>query len=412
MLFARRSENLLGRICSQMLGTPWSSRLFSYSDKTGKRLTDGECPVHEVMETSRPACRTLNVQQRGGSWIDVEVQCFPLIDYQGNLQGVAEIFRDVTRSKRNAPQFRELKLAASRDALTGVSNRGELEKHLQRIMTEHASGETDTFSVIFLDIDHFKSINDTHGHGVGDRVLISVARLMQSELYSGELVARYGGEEFVVMCPSTDIDSAMRKAERLRSTLADTPIGESTRLKVTASLGVSQVDASDSMESLLHRADTALYNAKEGGRNRICKLLAGDCLDPKQEQAETQIKSGSGLEFESSFTTCMVASMGVYKVSGFVNELEADLKEATAERVVMQVGQLGFFKGWGGSDQKQPVNVVLTFGEPEQQSSKAASRRVLVTVNVTPVGKPPSGEVFESRAKKVYELTRCYFAAD
>lgn len=406
------AEQLLGRICSQMLGTPWSSRLFGYSDKTGKRLTDHECPVQEVMKSCRPACRTLNVQQRGGTWLEVELQCFPLIDHEGNLQGIAEIFRDVTRSKRNAPQFRELKLAASRDALTGVSNRGEMEKHLQRMMAEYSKGETDNFSVIFLDIDHFKSINDSHGHGVGDRVLISVARLMQSELYSGELVARYGGEEFVVLCPSTDIESALRKAERLRSALADTPIGDSPRLKVTASLGVSEIDPNDSMESLLHRADTALYNAKESGRNRICKLLAGDCFDSAEEKAEARGKTKSELIFESDFTTCMVASMGAYKVSGFVNELDADLKEATAEQVVMQVGQPGFFKGWGGSEKRQPVNVVLTFGEPEQQSSKAASRRVRVTVNVTPVGSPPSPEVFQIRAKKVYELTRCYFAAD
>ncbi|MCA9075493.1 MAG: diguanylate cyclase [Planctomycetaceae bacterium] len=406
------AEKLLGRICSQVLGTPWSSRLFSYSDNTGKRLTDRECPVQEVMETCQPACRTLNVQQRGGSWIEAELQCFPLIDYEGKLLGVAEIFRDISRSKRNAPQFRELKLAASRDALTGVSNRGELEKHLKRMLAEYSKGETDMFSVIFLDIDHFKAINDTHGHGVGDRVLIAVARLMQSELYSGELVARYGGEEFVVLCPSTDIDSAMRKAERLRSSLAETSIGDSVRLKVTASLGVSQIDASDSMETLLHRADTALYNAKEGGRNRICKIMAGDCHDPDQEPVEEKPKKGSEFVFESHFTTCMVASMGVYKVSGFVNELDAELKEATAERVVMQIGQPGFFKGWGNHEKKQPVNVMLSFGEPEQQSTKAASRRVLVTVNVTPIGRPPSADQFQIRAKKIYELTRNYFAAD
>ncbi len=406
------AEKLLGRICSQMLGQSWSSRLLCYSDKSGKRLSDRECPVNEVMETSRPACRTLHVQQRGGTWLEVELQCLPLIDYQGNLQGVAEIFRDVSRSKRNAPQFRELKLAASRDALTGVSNRGELERHLKRMIAEYSKGETDVFSVIFLDIDHFKSINDTHGHGVGDRVLIAVARLMQAELYSGELVSRYGGEEFVVLCPSTDLDSALRKAERLRSTLADSPMGDSVRLKVTASLGVSQIEETDSMESVLHRADSALYNAKEAGRNRICKLTPADlAVASPQEQAPVNEQRGA-YSFESEFTTCMVASMGVYKVSGFVNELKADLKEATAERVVMQLGQPGFFKGWGGSEHRQPVNVVLSFGEPEQQSSKAASKRVRITVTITPIGKPPSQEVFKVRAKRVFELTRCHFAAD
>ncbi|MCA9023699.1 MAG: diguanylate cyclase [Planctomycetaceae bacterium] len=406
------AEKLLGRLCSQVLGKPWSSRLFSYSDSSAKRLGDSECPIHEVMETSRPACRTLNVQQRGGNWIEVEVQCVPLIDYHGTLQGVAEIFRDVSRSKRNAPQFRELKLAATRDALTGISNRGELEKHLKQMVQEYMQGDTDPFSVIFLDIDHFKSINDTHGHGVGDRVLISVARLMQSELYSGEMVARYGGEEFVVLCPSTEIDSAMRKAERLRSTLAATTIDDSVRLKVTASLGVSQIDADDTMHSLLHRADTALYNAKESGRNRICKLLAGDVVDSKQDDQSVTKIDGSPFTFEAAFTTCMVASMGVYKVSGFVNELEAQLIDANKDRVIMKMGQSGFFSSWGSSDKRRPVTVTMSFSEPEQQSAKAASRRVLVTVHVTPIGKPPSERIFEERAKRVFEMSRCYFAAD
>src|SRR5690606_2053085 len=132
-----------------------------------------------------PACQVVQVQQKGGPWIEVELQTLPLKDAQGTVQGVAEIYRDLTPSKSNAPQYPEHKLAASRDALTGVANRGEMEKRLAQLFEDYNPRSDTPFSVIFLDIDHFKPINDTHGHGVGDRVLIAVSRLMQAELYSG-----------------------------------------------------------------------------------------------------------------------------------------------------------------------------------------------------------------------------------
>jgi diguanylate cyclase (GGDEF)-like protein/PAS domain S-box-containing protein len=410
-LWNRGISNLLGRSASQMLGSQWSSRTIPTSTPTGERIADHECQVRKVMQTGLPVCQIVQVQQKGGAWIEVELQTLPLSDAQGAVRGVAEICRDISRSKRNAPQYRELKLAASRDALTGVANRGEMEKQLARLF-EDCDLHTDVpFSVIFLDIDHFKPINDTHGHGVGDRVLIAIARLMQAELDSGELVARYGGEEFVVLCPSTDLESGIRKAERLRTALAETTIGDQPRITVTASLGVSQVEPGDTPEQLLHRADTALYNAKEAGRNRTCNLSARD-VAPKnaRQQQQEQVKSGS--VFRGSFTTCMMPEMAVYKVSGFVSETEAKVVKVSAERVALQVGRGGLWGGWGAQPHRQPVNILLEFTEPEEASTKAAARRVLVRVTITPVGRPPGAEVFQKRGKHVLELLRCHFAAD
>lgn len=410
-LWNRGVAELLGRPASQMLGTQWSSRTIPTSASTGERIADHDCQVRKVMQTGLPACQVVQVQQKGGPWIEVELQTLPLKDAQGTVQGVAEIYRDLTRSKSNAPQYHELKLAASRDALTGVANRGEMEKRLAQLFEDYNPRSDTPFSVIFLDIDHFKPINDTHGHGVGDRVLIAVSRLMQAELYSGELVARYGGEEFVVLCPSTDLESAIRKAERLRTTLAETTIGEQPRITVTASLGVSQVDVSDTPEQLLHRADTALYNAKEGGRNRTCSLSAKDVVAKKSPQQQEE-KAQSGSVFRGSFTTCMMPEMAVYKVSGFVSETDAKVVKVSAERVALQVGRGGLLGGWGAQPHRQPVNILLEFTEPEEAPTKSPTRRVLVRVTITPVGRPPSAEVFQKRGKHVLELLRCHFAAD
>ncbi len=407
------AEQLLGRGCSQMLGQPWTSRQLSYRDKTGRPLSDRECPVRQVVATSLPACETLQIHRRGGGWIEAELQAFPLLDEHGMLQGVAEIFRDISRTKRTAPQFRELKLAASRDALTGIANRGELEKQLQRLFDERDLGETSDFSVLFLDIDHFKSINDTHGHSVGDRVLIAVTRLLQSELYSGELVARYGGEEFVVLCPATDLSAAVRKAERLRTALMETSIGDEERLRITASLGAAQWEPGDTPEGLLRRADAALYHAKESGRNRTCQLSQTDLDAPKDTTKRKRQVRPQDYLFESEFTTCMLSSMAVYKVSSFVKEAKAQLKEVSEERVVLKIGDSVLFGRWGGDDSRQPVTVVMEFREPQDQRLvQANSKRVLVAVAIRPVGRPRSVEDFETRAKHVFELARSHFAAD
>ncbi len=403
-------ERLLGRNCSQVLGQPWSSQLLSYTDRGRHRLSDNDCPVHEVMSTSRPACRSLQVQHRNGHWIDVELQTIPLLDDGGTLRGVAEIFRDVTRSKRNEPQFRELKLAACRDALTGVANRGELEKHLREMFVDFTKGETDAFSVIFLDIDHFKSFNDTHGHRIGDQVLLGVARLLQGELYSGELVSRYGGEEFVVLCPSTDLSSAVRKAERLRKIVQQTSVGEAAKLSVTVSLGVAVLEDGDTMESLLNRADAALYKAKETGRNRTCSLNAGEICSKDTAAAPAIGLTGPNVH-SASFTTCVASNMMAYKVSGFVEETSARLKAVAEEQVTLRLGQGGLFKRWGNSEDRQPIEVVLSIGDPFTVG-KSVSKRVQVDVTIRAMGNPRSHEQFEVRSMKVVELLRCHFAAD
>lgn len=160
------------------------------------------------------------------------------------------------------------------DALTGVYNRRYMQAHLDRQVMEIADTRK-SVSVIMLDLDRFKSVNDAHGHAAGDEVLKEATRRISASIRDFDMVARYGGEEFVVVMPNTDLDVAMAVAERLRQGLESTAFkvdeGE-TRLKVTASLGVATTgDPMETAESLLRRADGALYAAKNAGRNRVCK---------------------------------------------------------------------------------------------------------------------------------------------
>jgi diguanylate cyclase (GGDEF)-like protein len=172
-------------------------------------------------------------------------------------------FRDFT-----ALILAEKKMArmARSDALTGVANRRSLEEHLGSHPSAVARGRP--LTVIMIDIDHFKSVNDTYGHDVGDAVLKAVAQLLLDGVRPFDLVGRWGGEEFLVICPDTQCDPGRLVAERLAALLRSTEIDQVGRR--TASFGVAQARPSDTIDSLFIKADQALYAAKSGGRDRVC----------------------------------------------------------------------------------------------------------------------------------------------
>ena len=157
--------------------------------------------------------------------------------------------------------------ASLTDALTGVGNRRKLDQALQaEISRVRRNGGV--LSAIMMDIDHFKRINDEYGHGAGDRVLVNLVTLLKSQFRLTDVVTRFGGDEFVVLMPYADLARATSKAEQLRSLLAG-QIMEPLENTVTASFGVAQLSGEDEPKSFLARIDTALYQAKADGRNRV-----------------------------------------------------------------------------------------------------------------------------------------------
>jgi diguanylate cyclase (GGDEF)-like protein len=165
-------------------------------------------------------------------------------------------------------QNRELEWLATRDALTGCVNRRSFFKDFESIwhQTHTAEGE---LSAMMVDIDHFKSINDNHGHATGDDVLRKVAAVVMKTVAEGDIVCRYGGEEFSVLMPDTTLDDAELRAERIRLAIKALRVGD---LKVTASLGVSSyVLKAASPQDLLDQADKCLYVAKRNGRNQVVR---------------------------------------------------------------------------------------------------------------------------------------------
>ncbi|WP_413661593.1 diguanylate cyclase [Maricaulis sp. D1M11] len=194
-----------------------------------------------------------------------------------NMTELRARLRAASRLIRMQKQFRRL---AETDALTGAANRRSFMSYLDMQMTQ-ARRTAQPFSVAMLDLDHFKSINDTHGHAAGDTVLIETVKSIQAQLRDRDMLGRLGGEEFAVIFHNAELDDAYGATERLRLALQNLNITQDSGkvIPVTASLGLAESlpDADfDTPEALLQAADDALYEAKSGGRNRVVMAQRSD----------------------------------------------------------------------------------------------------------------------------------------
>ncbi len=212
----------------------------------------------------------------GGELAAVEALEAGADEYVGNPSHTLELCARINNQLRHKRRMDTLKrLRAERDswrfdatldALTSVLNRKALDRALQQL--EHDDAEQ---SLVFLDVDHFKEINDGYGHAVGDRVLAALGRLLRDHVRPNDVVGRYGGEEFVVVLRGASPEAARRVAERIRQSIFACDITGLPR-RVTVSAGVAPRAVGESISELIGRADLALYAAKRAGRNRV--LLA------------------------------------------------------------------------------------------------------------------------------------------
>lgn len=168
---------------------------------------------------------------------------------------------------RNALDYRHAVEMASRDPLTGVQNRGALEQALIR-ETELGHRQNVPLSLIVFDVDHFKSCNDKHGHSFGDQVLKGISQTASSTIRRCDMLFRFGGEEFIILASHTDRTGAALLAERIRSAIAAIQTVGGQEVKLSVSLGVATLNDNETATELFDRADKAMYQAKENGRNR------------------------------------------------------------------------------------------------------------------------------------------------
>lgn len=216
-----------------------------------------------------PPTLEAELTRKDGSTVWTETSLSPLTDGEGNRTGLVGVVRDISDRKRIQDDLYRL---ATTDALTGAINRRHFwEVSSKEILRSIRYGQP--VSLIIMDVDHFKTFNDTYGHAVGDVVLRTLAQVGQRCIRATDLFGRIGGEEFTVLLPSICLDGAVTVAERLRRTFAELriPLDSGETISFTVSAGVAQRTPADrTFEDLFRAADAALYEAKNGGRNRVC----------------------------------------------------------------------------------------------------------------------------------------------
>ncbi|TWU57756.1 Response regulator PleD [Rubripirellula reticaptiva] len=249
---------------------------------------DKNYPWMRAIEHHEPQIeQLLRFKRHDGKMRFFSVNASPVSGEDRKTRGALSTFRDVTASEEYRAQRehslamlrtsrdeisnrnRELQILASKDALTGCLNRRAFSEAFDEIWkTMQSTGQA--VSCLMIDNDHFKNVNDTFGHPVGDEVLRQVASILNDQFSPPTLVCRYGGEEFCIVMPDTSIEAAIEQAEQVRSSIEAVQLAAVPELRLTASIGVSEsCYGAASPQALIAQADECLYRAKDGGRNQV-----------------------------------------------------------------------------------------------------------------------------------------------
>jgi len=272
------AQHLLGKGIDPQFSTGKLAETYqAYLSGTDQPYPGDRMPVMRALNGERVSIDDMEIQRPDGR-IALQVSSAPIYDANGHIVYAVSAFNDITQKRRDEAALRQL---AGTDELTGLYNRREIRRLLEAEI-ERCRRYQRFLSLIIIDVDHFKQVNDTYGHTAGDEVLRQIAGIVRSHIRSVDRAARYGGEELVILLPETSDSGAYKAAERIRKAIAaHTFIPEERSgneyllpVRMTASIGVACFPTNaTSGDALIEAADRALYTAKNQGRNQV--VLAG-----------------------------------------------------------------------------------------------------------------------------------------
>lgn len=263
------AERITGYSGDEVLGSCCRDNILMHVDRNGTCLCKDFCPAARVMELGVQDEAEVFLHHKDGHRVMVRTRISPICDESGSIVGAVEIFSDNSEKLATMALIQELQEKAFQDALTGLPNRRFLENFISSRIEEMARYGW-AFGLIFIDIDHFKLVNDIYGHDAGDEALRMIARTLTHVSRSFDAVGRWGGEEFVVVVINVDREGLLHIAERYRAMIesSDLTDGEDT-LMITVSVGGTTAHSGDTLLSLIKRADGLMYRSKQLGRNRV-----------------------------------------------------------------------------------------------------------------------------------------------
>ncbi len=266
----KAAEEITGFKAQEVIGTHCFHNKLRHVEETGQELCLTACPLAKTIEDGKYRQSEVYLHHKAGHRVPVLVRISPVRDGGGKIIGAVEVFSDNSRKAVELSALEELQRQAMFDPLTGLGNRrfGELQLH-SKISEQHRYNLP--FGILFIDIDHFKRINDSFGHDVGDEVLRMVTRTLSHNLRSLDVVVRWGGEEFIVIIAHAGSEQQLLSvANKLRALMEHSSISSGDDIiHVTISIGATLAAPDDTDESIVRRADQLMYESKKKGGNSV-----------------------------------------------------------------------------------------------------------------------------------------------
>ena len=262
------AERITGFTAGEVEGKKCSDNILLHVDGEGNSLCNGHCPLQFTIADGVSRHAEVYLHHKKGFRVPVSVRVSPIRDAGGMVIGAVEVFTDETPQVVLLERLTQFERLAYIDPLTEVANRRYTEIVLAS-RHEEMKRYGWLFGILFVDIDHFKLVNDRYGHARGDDVLRMVAKTLVHSVRSFDVVGRWGGEEFIAVITNVDLGETRTFAERIRTLVEHSSLPGDPPVCVTVSVGATIAKESDSVEALVARADGLMYRSKQDGRNRV-----------------------------------------------------------------------------------------------------------------------------------------------
>ena len=264
------AERISGYSAARVVGHSCRDNLLNHVTAEGVQLCKDLCPLAACIRDGKEREVEVFLHHAEGNRVPVRVRAAPIRDEKGKIVGAVETFTNISEAMDDRRELKDLRVKILTDPLTGIHNRLYLERRLRGAMAEQ-KGQTPTTALLFIDIDHFKDINDQHGHAIGDQILRMTARTLVENIRDTDIAGRWGGEEFIILLFDVPSKEALMKiAEKLRVLVQHSRLDIAEKSFIaTISIGATFYRPEDDAESIVKRADELMYKSKESGRNRV-----------------------------------------------------------------------------------------------------------------------------------------------
>ena len=404
-----------GLDAESVVGHPFDPKTISLRCHPG----DDRCDVNDLIgRTLRGGGGRWNMQitDGRGQVQTVELEAGVIRSHAQYNLGVMLTLRDVTGEVQLQAELNTLQKKTVTDALTGVYNRAYFDQTLAQWI-ESCEAERTSLSVVICDIDHFKKVNDVHGHQAGDEALVSFGEVLREHARDGDVVARYGGEEFLMMATGCDIETMARRADEIREALTQTPLPSLNHESVTASFGVTQMERGDTVESIVERADRALLKAKDTGRNRVIQLGGNDRFVTMADQRGgggwlRWLAGGEEARQEVDLLTPVPVDFAIEKLRGFVADLQAEIVTVNESQVTLLLNPCVTVGGRRRGDSVVNVRASLTLSGKKSTGRGNATRTNVHVLLETTRRRDRRSDATDAAFKKVLQSLRGYLGAE